>query len=405
MLFIWDLHIKTDKKSEIFSKLKEIIDNSDKENIIFLWDYIYHFNYNPKVIEEFFDILLEYSKNWKKIYILAWNHDYIKGHFIFAEAEKIAKLWNFNIHIISQAEIKTINNKKILFFPFYTRIANEEEFIQTDKVIKKLTNHKYKDLIVKMFFTAYQNWKQDEKWLKISWTINLDLINFLIKNEDIDMIIHHFYTVNTSFPGQFAKFSYKNISLDDKIFELNLEIFSWHLHKSFKHKNYTCIWSFWNTTPLEENDTKIVLSYPDKFQQVIINPYISFELKDEKEIDKNDIIKKWGEIEKEAENLLWSSLIKDKFDIKKINLIIKSQKFLDINEIINKNTLDKINSITYRQISKQKLWNILNNLEIDHEKLWYSFDSWKQLANNYISQKYPEKKEEYFKILEKLDLE
>jgi len=404
MLFIWDLHLKTDKRDDIFSKLKEIIDNSNEKNIIFLWDYVYHSIYNPRILWDFFDICLNYAKNGKNIYILAWNHDYIKWYFIFAEAEKLTNIINLPLYIISQPKIINIENKKILFFPFYTRIAEEEEFLQIDKVIKSLKKSKQKDLLLNLFVVAYQNWKKEEKNLKISGTINLDLLKIMVDNNDIDIFVHHFYTVNTIFPWQFAKFNFNNIALSDQIFNADFQIISWHLHKSFRHKNYTCVGSFWNTSPLEENDTKVVFSFPNKFQQVIINPYISFKIQDNKEININDIKNKWSSIELEAENLLSSKLEKDKFDLKKIELVIKSKDFIDINSIITKNLLNNIRNVKYRQITWKTIWNILNELELNHENLAYSFESWKQLSKSFIEQKYPERKTEYFKILSELDL-
>lgn len=402
MLFIWDLHIKTDKKKEIFSKLDEIILNTDKENIIFLGDYIYHFAYNPKVLWEFFDLLLNYSQNWKKIYILAGNHDYIKWHFIFSEAEKLANFtWTNQIKIISQPNIEEINWKKILFFPFYTRIAQEEEFSITDKKIKKYSWENLK-LFNNLFFIAYQNFKQENKNQKISWTINLDLLNFLI-DENPEIIVHHFYIANTAFPGQFAKFNFKSIALSEEIFNWPGEIVSWHLHKAFKHKNYTCVGSFWNTSPLEENDTKVVYYYPNKFKQVIINPYISLQ-EDELENLEENIKTKWENIIQEMETLLNNKIETENLDFKKINLIIKSEKFIDLKEKIPQNLLDKFESIQLRQINKKNIENILNELKTNKENLSYSIESWKQLVKEYIEKKYPDKKEEYFKILEELEI-
>ncbi len=405
MLFIWDLHFKTDKKEEIFSKLTDILDKTESKDIVFLWDYIYHSAYNPKILWDFFDLCLDYSKKWKNIYILAGNHDYVKWHFVFAEAEKLTNIADLPLHIISQPQIQIIENKKVLFFPFYTRIAEEEEFIQTDKKIKSLKNHKHKDLLLNLFVVAYQNWKQDDKNLKISGTVNLDLVKFILENEDIDILVHHFYTVNTAFPGQFAKFSFKNIALSDQLFKADFQIISGHLHKSFRHKNYTCVGSFWNTSPLEENDTKVVFTYPDKFQQVVINPYISFQIENNNEnIEATDIEKKWKEIEAEAEKLLWTKILKDKFDLKKVELVLKSKDFVDVKEILWEKLMNQIKNVKYRQVTWKTIGNILNEIELNHEKLGYSFESWKQLSKEFIEKKYPEKKTEYFKILEELEL-
>jgi len=405
MLFIWDLHIKTDIKDDIFNKLEEILNKNTEKEIIFLWDYVYHFSYNPQIIWEFFDIILKYSNNWKQIYLIAWNHDYIKWHFIFSEAEKITNLTKIeNFNIISQPTIKIIKNKKILFFPFYTKIAKKEDFSFIDKKIKKLKNHKYKELIKSLFFIAYTCWKEDDKNMKISWSINLDLLSYLIENEDLEMIIHHFYIENTKFPWQFTKFSFKNIALSSEIFKFDWKIVSWHLHNAFKYKNYTCVWSFWNTSPLEENDIKVIYNYPHNFQEIIINPYISFEVKKEENIKKEDILKQWKNIEKEKQEILWKNIEKETFDIKKINLIIKSIEHINIDETINLNLLNDLKNIKFRQINNKNINNILDDLEINKDNLAYSFQSWKEFAKNYISKKYPKNKEEYFKILEELEL-
>ncbi len=405
MLFIWDLHIKTDIKDQIFSKLEDILTNTKEKEIIFLGDFVYHFAYNPKVIWEFFDILLKYANDWKNIHILAWNHDYIKSHFIFAEAEKLTNLTKLqNLNIISSPKVQTIEDEKVLFFPFYTDIAKEDDFSKIDKKIKSLKAHKHKDLIKNLFFIAYTSWKEDDKNMKISWTINLELVKNLIEHEDLTMIVHHFYTDNTKFPGQFAKFSFKNIALSSKIFDFDGNVISWHLHKAFKHKNYTCVGSFWNTSPLEENDTKVIYSYPNNFEQVIINPYISFIVKKDEKITQKNIEDSWLKIEKEAEELLWNNIKKEKLDLKKINLTVKSKEDINIDETVNLDLLNNVKDIKFRQISKKNINNIINDLEIDQDKLDSSFQGWKDLTRDYIEKKYPESKEKYFKILEDLEL-
>ncbi len=400
MLFIWDLHFKSDKKNDIFKKLNEIIEKVDDENIIFLGDYIYHFAYNPKILWEFFDYCLILSKT-KKVFILAGNHDYIKWHFVFSEVEKILDK-NSNLQIISKPKIFEIESKKVLFFPYFTEIASEEEFIQTDKKLKSL-KHPALNTLQNIFVEAYKNWKQDDKNLKISGTINLKLINYILEYNP-DILVHHFYTVNTTFPGQFARFKFQDIALSDKIFNLNLEIISWHLHQAFKYKNYTCVGSFWNTSPLEENDTKVVFQYPDKFYQVVINPYISIELENtEEKINENLIQEKWHKIINNMETKLNNPINLDNFNLKNINLVVKAKKFKKFEDILDNKLIHQINSISYRQ-KKEKINKILSDIEVNQEKLATSINSWKELAKTYISKKYPNEKDSYFEILKDLNL-
>ncbi len=397
MLFIWDLHLKAEKKNEIFEKLKEKINQINPKNIIFLGDYIYHFAYNPKILWEFFDYCLELS-NKKNIYILAGNHDYIKWHFIFSEVEKALEKITTNLHIISTPKIKKIDNKKILFFPFNTPILDNTKIIEIDKLVKNSNNDSYK----KIFATAYKNWQQEEKNLKISWSINLLLLEFLIK-EKPDILVHHFYINNTKFPGQFSKFSYNHIALDEEIFNLPIEIISWHLHQAFKYKNYICVGSFWNTSPLEENDTKVIFNYPNKFYQVIINPYISIDAEEFSEINENILENLFIQNTKTIEENLQNKIIPEKLDIKKLNLTIKTKNFSQAQNKIQSSLLDKINSLNFRTKTR-KLGNIIDELEINQEKLSYSFLSWKELAQEYIKKKYPDNYQEYFNELKNLNL-
>jgi hypothetical protein len=55
----------------------------------------------------------------------------------------------------------------VLFLPFFTNILTEQDFVETDKLIKgtKLFD---KSVLNQIFVKAYQNRKQDDKNLKIS---------------------------------------------------------------------------------------------------------------------------------------------------------------------------------------------------------------------------------------------
>jgi len=109
---------------------------------------------------------LDLSKN-KKVYIIAGNHDYIKGHFIFQEAKKALDLANTNLKIISLPTLAKIEDKKVLFFPFFSQIVEEDNFSQVDKLLKK-TDHSYIHILNEIFLKAYKNWQEDDKNLKIS---------------------------------------------------------------------------------------------------------------------------------------------------------------------------------------------------------------------------------------------
>ena len=216
-----------------------------------------------------------------------------------------------------------------------------------------------------------------------------------------DLFVHHFYTENTVFPGQFAKFSFKNIALDEKILDLDLEIISGHLHQPFKYKNYTCVGSFWNTSPLEENDTKVIFNYPNDFYQVVINPYISIDAEKYEVIDEKLVDKLFNENVSVVEKNLGSLIKKDNFEVKQFNLVIKTKNFKQAESILSKSLINKVRNIQYRQKTK-KLGNILEQLTIDQDKLSFSFSSWQQLAKDYIKKKYPDNYQEYLEVAQEL---
>jgi hypothetical protein len=61
-----------------------------------------------------------------------------------------------------------------------------------------------------------------------------------------------------------------------------------------------------------------------------------------------------------------------------------------------------LSNITFRQKNKKNINQLLDDLKIEKEKLSFSFDSWKSLAQEYIKKKYPEKEQEYMQILDEL---
>ncbi len=248
--------------------------------------------------------------------------------------------------------------------------------------------------------------KSDNKNTNISATANLELVDKLI-SEKIDMIVHHFYIAKTKFTGQKAIFSYKHIALTDLLFQLPIHIVSWHLHKAFKYKNYSCVGSFWNTSSLEENEIKSVLKInwdKEEFQAVIMNPYIVVNYENEEKIGQKDIDKAWKIAIKESEDNIGTKLEIGEIDYKKVNLVVKSKEFANIKDIVDGSILEKIWEIKQRKHSNKSVQEIMDKLKIDKEELSSSFNAWKDLAKDYIVNKYPAEHKEYLKILEDLKI-
>ncbi len=407
MLFIWDLHISSNKKEEIIAKLRETIENSSEKNIIFLGDFVYHFSFDRSAISMLFNLILDFVKKWKNIYVIAGNHDWINNHFIFEEVEKILTLTESkNLHIMSSSTVHKIENKNILFLPFHYKNCSIEDIEKTENKLKKIKDSKIKTTLHNILLEVREMQKSDNKNTNISATINLELVDKLISKK-IDIIVHHFYIAKTKFTGQKAIFSYKHIALTDLIFQLPIQIISGHLHNAFRYKNYSCVGSFWNTTSLEENEIKSVLTInwdKEEFQAIIMNPYIVVNYENEEKIGKKDIDKALQTAIKESETNIGAKLdIKDT-DYKKINLVIKSKEFANIKDIVDGTILEKVGEIKQRKYSNKSVQEIMDKLKIDKEELSSSFNAWKDLAKDYIITKYPEEHKEYLKILEDLKI-
>ena len=76
------------------------------------------------------------------------------------------------------------------------------------------------------------------------------------------IVIHHYYTADTKFPGIKALFGYKDIALCPQwLDDNNLRMISGHIHHSFSYKNYLCIGAIWSTSPLEYNLCQYLFQY------------------------------------------------------------------------------------------------------------------------------------------------
>ncbi len=89
MLLIWDLHINSRIKDRVIDGMKKYVkENNDEKNIVFLWDYVYHFSYDRGALLALYNFMLELFSQWKNVYVLAWNHDWIWSTFVFEEAKR-----------------------------------------------------------------------------------------------------------------------------------------------------------------------------------------------------------------------------------------------------------------------------------------------------------------------------
>jgi len=396
MLIIPDIHINKKMKNEIINTLKDIVKNNENEkNIIFLWDYVYHFSYDRVSLLELFNFFSDLYKEWKNIYIMSWNHDWIWEHFVYEESEKILSLINNNkIKFITKPSIEVIEDKKILFMPF--NIHNYK--FENETIVYKL----YKNSIWQ-YNTLNEPFKYD--WLIksnnkkeiISWILNEMMEDILIQNEDIDTIIHHYYISWIKFDWQRDQFKFFDIAIDWNLLDKynKIQFISWHLHKPFSYKNYFCCWSLWNSSPIEINQNKIYTIYKDnKFINygIQINQYYFIKIDDITKIEEEII----NIFNKENERLNIKQTIIDK---KNINLFIESDviEYSDIEEIVDK----------YHDVKIKKTSNKYNNIFISEQNeldFFNSINDWKLLFKEYLNKQYQEDEQKYLlNLFQKID--
>lgn len=407
MLLIGDVHINSIFCEQIIENIRNYVyENNDEKNIIFMWDFVYHFSYDRKSLLKMFNLFLEFFKAWKNIYVLAGNHDRISDNFVFLEWQSSFDIINSQfenkIYFITKAFLTDIEGQKTLFFPYNYFIEEKIDFFENPND--------------KIQITLNTLSKSDNKYEKISANINNILYKYLSKNNDL-LVFHHYYFADQVFTGQKSKFSYKDVAISSEFLSAypNARFISWHLHQAFLYKNYFCTGSMWNTSFLEQNQFKFLYKYFPKENKIIakninINPYIFIEKNDDL-IDEN-YLKNY--IHKIFEQNI-SNFESDNFDfcneefiipdMKKIVLTIFTQDFNydDINLVINK---DLVNSLKDIKIKRQKInINSVIDMAQDLQKdLQNSVLWWKSLLQNYLQKKYWNESQEYEKKLKDLNI-
>ncbi len=119
MLWIGDIHITSGQKDHILAELRRIVTDADEGSVCFLGDYVYHFSYDRKALLGFVDFLMELQREGREVYVLAGNHDWLQGHFVYQEAQSVVKsLGGAGIHFITEPEWKEVDGQWVLFFPW-----------------------------------------------------------------------------------------------------------------------------------------------------------------------------------------------------------------------------------------------------------------------------------------------
>lgn len=392
MIFIWDIHATSQVVDKILEKIENFVKTKSDKHIVYMGDFVYHFNYDRKSILKIFDQMLQFSNQGYQVDVLAWNHDYIQDSYIFAQAEKLLwKNWNIRFHTRPfETSIKTKKwEKKLLILPFNFSLETEN--------------------ISENFLDLYNSQNRAEH---LSGVINSLVEEFVKKYpEDEKILIHHHYSADTIFPGQKTIFSYKDIALSPIFFEQKkLKIFSGHIHRSFSYQNYFCVWSIWATNTIEENHDKFLFHFDENSWTISwegqnINRFVKLNRKEFENFDEN-ILKKVleNQFQNQKENILsWVKISQPSYEINDIKLTFVSSQNEDFEykNYISDELLAKIWWVNVKKVFDEK--NIVS-LETWKENLQQNFSDWKKILKDYIYQKYPNW-DEYIKLLQDMDIE
>ena len=349
---------------------------------------------------ELFQLFLELYKEWKTVYIISWNHDWLSENFVFEEGKKVFDLLqekSWSIHFITKPELAEIEWEKVLFLPFCLDLKEneyEEYKLWENSLTKTLLESKDKNEV-------------------FSWKIN-QLVNWLIKKEWKLTIIHHYYTNKQKFPWYRSQFSFKDIALSEELFDNpDITLISWHLHAPFVYMNYLCTWSVWPTTSLESNHLKWMFTYSNSnFSFYASQPIHYIETENiwvTKEEQIQSIYRQYTNNIKtifESSNILkFNEFEVPELSIKDVSLTLKVKQldYDKIDDILDPKLREIITDYRLKKDSQQmkdlieKLW------KPDEEKL-QTFWWWQELLKDFLKVHYPDDYNEYENILRELNV-
>jgi len=430
MLLIPDIHINSTYREKIINGIKNYISsNIEEKNIIFVWDYVYHFSYDRNSLMELYNLFFELFKQWKNVYVLAWNHDWLWSSFVFQEAQKAFEIINsvnekenlWKIFFITKPCFHEIEWENIFFLP---SLINVERW--KDGNIETLKNIRLNGIRDQIKILNESENKNEQ----ISWYINQILLDFINNNSDKNLtIIHHYYFNNTVFPWQRSRFNFKDVSLSEKFLDMQwIKFISGHLHQSFVYKNYLCVGSVWATSALEFNQIKYFFKINKQTKKieseiVNINPYIMIDpstlekdlfgnSKDIK-VDENMVNNYYQSIVQNSqknfendENIWDISFSKNNNLIfKDINLTIKVSEidYKQIDNIVDENLRKSLKDVKLKKESIS-IQDLLQDFEISTKNLSTGFADWKIILKAYLEKKYQGEYKKYEKMLQKLKL-
>ena len=425
MLLFGDLHINSRICDRVIETMKDwISQNPDEQNLIFLWDYVYHFSYDREALLKLYTLFLDLYKSGKNVYILAWNHDWLGNTFVFEEAKRTYDIIKNVFHgdenggkieFITQPKVENVEWEDVLFLPYCLEIKIPLGFPakaghSADTPFKKgdiVDTH-----LIEIEGTVNTLLKSQNKNEKFSAELNKLLLEYYQKYGKLT-VIHHYYTEWVNFPWQRWRFYFNDVALSHLFCELDwLKLISGHLHQWFAYKNYFCTWSVRNTSPLEVNQAKMLFKYLDwkMFGEMFfVNPY--FQVKNISEwvkVDDNFLENFKKEVIQENiknyENQWRDVEINSDYDMKNkdvsVSLSVWNMNYEDMYSYIDEDLFKQLKDVKLKKVYEQTD-DLFEKMDIEWKNLTSWFADWKGLLKDYLKVKYPNEYEKYLDFLKK----
>ena len=438
MLLFGDLHINSRIWDRVIEVMKGwIFQNSDEKNLIFLWDYVYHFSYDREALLKLYTLFLDLYKSGKNVYILAWNHDWLGNTFVFEEAKRTYEIiknvfhnWESSgkIEFITQPKVENIEWENILFLPYcleikewlddvplyWKGVADESAggFLKSSVSLRSPAPLSKGAQLIEIENTINTLSKSQNKNEKFSAELNKLLLEYYQKYGKLT-VIHHYYTEWVNFPWQRWRFYFNDIALSHLFCELGwLKLISGHLHQWFAYKNYFCTWSVWNTSPLEVNQAKMLFKYSNwkvSGKMFFVNPYFQVKNIDEwVKVDDNFLENFKKEVIQENinnyENQWWDVEIGSNYEMRNkdvsVSLSVWNMNYEDMYSYIDENLFKQLKDVKLKKVYEQTD-DLFEKMDIEWKNLTSWFADWKGLLKDYLKVKYPNEYEKYLDFLKK----
>ncbi len=401
MLFIGDIHIHPRLGEWLLASVREYIkQHDDDQHIVFLGDFVYHFSYHRPSLLALFDLFLELAQSKKHVYVLAGNHDRLGQHFVYSETEKFLKqLQHEFLHLITSPEVHAIEGSEFLFLPY---ILNRSRYTPLKK--------SYPDRIPELRATQESNNDNERE----SYLLNAYLQDQIDEHRNLT-IIHHYYIAKTKFPGIKSQFFYKDKAISPHFLDVqHISLVSWHIHHPFAYKNYLCLGASWSTSPLETN----ILNYFGQYDtasskrtltQTALNPYLSI-TSTTKQLSQQLLQDHWTSLQEQSQE----SFASDHFSLEYNHCALPVERSM-VTFYSHDASYEKIDDFIDPQLRrvlrdvKIKIMPLamdkaLQELVESGSDFGSTRQNRKQLLHDYLDTKFGERKKEYLKILDNLEI-